>query len=54
MAFFDLKLVAEGDVEVDFHHTVEDVGLVMGDALNSALGARKRDPPLRLCRNSHG
>jgi len=39
--FFDLKLVAEGDIEVDFHHTVEDVGLVMGDALNKALGSRK-------------
>ncbi len=39
--FFDLKLVAEGDIEVDFHHTVEDVGLVMGDALDKALGSRK-------------
>ncbi len=35
---FDLKLRAEGDVEVDLHHTVEDVGLVLGEALKKALG----------------
>ena len=39
--FFDLTLSAEGDLEVDFHHTVEDVGIVLGDALNKALGDRK-------------
>ena len=39
--FFDLSIQAEGDVEVDFHHTVEDVGLVLGDALNQAMGDRK-------------
>jgi imidazoleglycerol-phosphate dehydratase len=36
--FFDLTVEASGDLEVDFHHTVEDVGLVLGDALREALG----------------
>lgn len=38
--FFDLSVEAHGDVEVDFHHTVEDVGLVLGDALLQALGKK--------------
>ena len=38
---FDLKVEAAGDIEVDFHHTIEDVGLVLGDALTKALGDRK-------------
>ena len=37
----DLKLQATGDLAVDHHHTVEDVGLALGDALNQALGDRK-------------
>ncbi len=40
-ALFDLKLEAKGDLEVDYHHTVEDVGLALGRALNDALGDRK-------------
>jgi imidazoleglycerol-phosphate dehydratase len=39
--FLDLLVDAKGDLEVDFHHTVEDVGLVLGDAFNKALGDRK-------------
>ncbi len=39
--FFDLQLKAKGDIEVDYHHTVEDVGLVLGEALATALGDRK-------------
>jgi len=39
--FFDLFITARGDIEVDYHHTVEDVGLVLGDALDKALGDRK-------------
>lgn len=39
--FFDLKLKADGDLEVDCHHTVEDTGIVLGQALDEALGARK-------------
>ena len=38
---FDLTLTATGDLAVDYHHTVEDIGLVLGDALNEALGDRK-------------
>ena len=40
-AVLDLKLKAVGDLDVDYHHTVEDVGLALGDALNQALGDRK-------------
>jgi len=40
-AMIDLDVKAEGDVDVDYHHTVEDVGLVFGQALNEALGERK-------------
>ena len=39
-ALVDLSVKARGDVEVDYHHTVEDVGLVFGRALNQALGDR--------------
>lgn len=35
---FDLVVEASGDLEVDAHHTVEDVGIVLGDALREALG----------------
>ena len=40
-ALIDLAVKAEGDLNVDYHHTVEDVGLVFGKALNDALGDRK-------------
>lgn len=40
-ANLDLAIEAKGDIEVDYHHTVEDVGLVFGKALNEALGDRK-------------
>lgn len=39
--FFDLEISAKGDLEVDFHHTVEDVGIVLGDVFKQALGDRK-------------
>lgn len=39
--FFDLTLKAAGDTHVDYHHTVEDVGIVMGGAIKSALGDKK-------------
>ena len=38
---FDLTVKATGDLDVDYHHTVEDVGLVFGEALDKALGDRK-------------
>lgn len=40
-ALLDLKVKAKGDLDVDYHHTVEDVGLALGEALNQALGDRK-------------
>lgn len=36
--FFDLAVDAKGDTEVDYHHTLEDLGLVLGDAIAKALG----------------
>jgi imidazoleglycerol-phosphate dehydratase len=38
---FDLTLKATGDLDVDQHHTVEDTGLALGEAVNAALGTRK-------------
>ena len=38
---FDLKLDAKGDLDVDQHHTVEDVGIVLGDLFSKALGDRR-------------
>ena len=37
---FDLTLEADGDIEVDSHHTVEDTGIVLGEALREALGTK--------------
>jgi imidazoleglycerol-phosphate dehydratase len=39
--FFDLTVRARGDLEVDYHHTVEDVGLALGQALREALGDKR-------------
>ena len=38
---FDLQVTARGDIEVDDHHTVEDIGLCLGDAFLKALGDKK-------------
>ncbi len=38
---FDLEVSAKGDIHVDAHHTVEDVGIVLGQALKEALGDKK-------------
>ncbi len=40
-ALIDLSVTCDGDLDVDYHHTVEDVGLVFGQALNRALGDRR-------------
>jgi imidazoleglycerol-phosphate dehydratase len=45
---FDLDLAATGDIDVDYHHTIEDAGLVLGDAVTQALGDRKG-----ICRYGH-
>jgi len=39
--FFDLTMKAKGDIEIDGHHTVEDIGIVLGEAFDRALGGRK-------------
>ncbi len=39
--FFDLEIHAKGDIEIDYHHTMEDLGLAFGEALNAALGDKK-------------
>jgi imidazoleglycerol-phosphate dehydratase len=38
---FDLKLDAQGDLDVDQHHTVEDIGIALGEATSAALGNRR-------------
>lgn len=38
---FDLNVVCDGDINVDYHHTVEDVGIVLGQATKKALGDMK-------------
>jgi imidazoleglycerol-phosphate dehydratase len=38
---FDLKIDATGDLDVDQHHTVEDLGIALGEAVSDALGTRK-------------
>ena len=38
---FDLSVHAEGDIEIDSHHTVEDVAIVLGQAIRQALGDKK-------------
>src|SRR6516162_6719339 len=38
---FDLTIAAKGDLHVDQHHTVEDVGIALGQAVHKALGSKK-------------
>ena len=38
---FDLTIEANGDIDIDFHHTVEDIGIVLGEAFKQALGDKK-------------
>ena len=38
---FDLAVLARGDLDVDQHHTVEDVGIALGEAIDRALGGKK-------------
>ncbi len=38
---FDMKIKARGDIDVDYHHTVEDIGIVLGKAVKQALGNMK-------------
>jgi imidazoleglycerol-phosphate dehydratase len=38
---FDISIEAKGDIDIDFHHTVEDIGIVLGQAFREALGDKK-------------
>jgi imidazoleglycerol-phosphate dehydratase len=40
-AGIELSLACKGDVEIDFHHSAEDIGIVLGSGLNQALGDKK-------------
>lgn len=40
-SLIDVEIKAEGDLHVDFHHTVEDTGIALGEAVNEALGDRR-------------
>jgi imidazoleglycerol-phosphate dehydratase len=40
-ALFDLDIRAEGDLHIDFHHTTEDIGIVLGQALAKAIGDKR-------------
>lgn len=39
--FFDLNVACEGDLEVDSHHTIEDIGIVLGKCIKEALGGKE-------------
>ncbi len=39
--FMDIKVTAKGDIEVDYHHLLEDMGIVLGEAIRQALGDKK-------------
>ena len=39
--YFDISVKAQGDTQIDFHHTVEDVGIALGQAFKEALGDKK-------------
>ena len=41
VGFFDLELTCDGDLEVDTHHTIEDCGIVLGQAIKEAIGDKK-------------
>ena len=42
---FDLRVDARGDLDVDQHHTVEDLGIALGEAVSKAIGTQLRSAP---------
>ena len=48
---FDLTVKAKGDIEIDYHHTVEDIGICLGQALREALVTKRGSSVMetRLC-----
>ena len=51
---FDLSIEATGDLDVDAHHTVEDVGLTLGQAFDRALDLAPRDQSRGILRDADG
>ena len=51
---FDLKIAAVGDLDVDQHHTVEDVGIALGEVFDRALGDRRGILRAGYFRHAHG
>ena len=51
---FDLKLQAEGDLDVDQHHTVEDVGIVLGQLFSQGAGRPQGHQSRRILRAADG
>ncbi len=51
---FDLELQATGDLDVDQHHTVEDVGIALGEAFTAALGQQAGHSARGIFRDAHG
>lgn len=49
---FDLEVSCQGDLEIDCHHTIEDIGIVMGEAIAKALGEKRalQDTDTFCCR----
>ena len=45
---FDMTVETKGDLHIDMHHTVEDTGIVLGQAVREGAGGLQRHPPLRL------
>jgi hypothetical protein len=51
---FDLEVRASGDLDVDQHHTVEDLGIALGEAVSKASGNTPRHQPRRLFHHADG
>lgn len=51
---FDLEIQASGDVHIDDHHTVEDIGIVLGETPRKALGGQKKYSSLWLFYSAYG
>ena len=50
----DLEIDAKGDLHIDAHHTVEDIGITFGQAFAQAIGDKKGLAPLRACLRAPG
>jgi len=50
----DMDIVAKGDLAIDDHHTVEDIGITLGQAFAKAMHDKKRHLSLRACLRAFG